>query len=159
MLFINACDNNENQQQTENKAQSKSSEKTILIECKATQKEGSKFFNSTIEILPMTDDVLSKIKTQERITKSDAPIYAVIKNIETFNKDSSIKNSCKNTLFYGDTPLEKLSSYEIKLSPISQNCNYGISLAFNALTLLQPFSNPPKKVEDAPFVSSCHVIK
>ncbi len=164
VLFINACDNNENQQQTENKAQSKSSEKTILIECKATQKEGAKFFNATIEILPMTDEILTKVhklETQEEFSKSELPIYARVKNTELIDKKSSIKDSCINsTLFYGDTPLDKVSStHEIKLSSISKNCNYGIFLANKELTLLQPSSNPPKKVEDAPFVSSCQIVK
>jgi len=141
----------------------KNTQKTILIECKSNQKEGFRFFNSKIEVFPMTDDVLTTLnqtKIEEKVSKSDVPIYAVIKNIELFNEKTSIKNSCKNRFFYGNVSLENFSSsYEIKLSPISKNCNYNIFLSFKELTLLQPFSNPPKKIEDAPFVSNCSIIK
>jgi len=160
ILLIHGCSGSEDETDS-NKI--KNTQKTILIECKSNQKEGFRLFNSKIEVFSMTDNVLTTLnqtKTEEKVTKSDVPIYAIIKDIELFNEKKSIKNSCKNRFFYGNVSLENFSSsYEIKLSPISKNCNYSIFLSFKELTLLQSFSNPPKKVEDAPFISNCSIIK
>ena len=163
-LLISACDNKGSQQQTGKKAQSKSSEKSVLIECKSTQNEGSKFFNSTIEIFSMTDEVLDKVhklETQGDFTKSDLPIYARVKNIELIDKKSSIKDSCINTIpFYGKVPFEKLSAEEFKLMPSIESCKYAFFVTLDMggdKTLLQRYKNDIPN--GAPFVSDCRMVK
>jgi len=155
IIFITGCSSSEDKT---NVKKVKNTQKAILIECKSNQEKALKTFNAKIEIFSMTDDVLTKLnkkRIERKATKIAFPIYAIIKNIEGLEE-----KSCQNAFFYGNRPLEKVSSsYEIKLSPISKDCNKMIFLAFKEVTLLQPFSNPPKKIEDAPFISNCHIVK
>ena len=165
VLFISACDNKGSQHQAENQSQSKSGEKSVLIECKAIQTEGSKFFNATIEIFHMTDEVLDKVhKTpiiQDEFTKSDVPIYARVKNIELIGKKSSRKDSCiESTPFYGEIPFEKLSHNGFRLYPSIEGCKYGFSIALDAgdgISLLETYKND--LATGAPFTSSCHIVR
>ncbi len=163
IVLLNGCSGSESETKKLDPEQSKSSEeKSVLVECKSSPKEGIKIFNAVIEIFPMSDAVLEKVnklETQEGFTQIDLPIYAKIKNIEMSGK----KSSCiKNTLFYGERSLETLSSkYELKLSPISESC------MFTFFAMLHPTSTEPtllqldtkeSKAED-PFVSTCRMVK
>jgi uncharacterized protein YnzC (UPF0291/DUF896 family) len=167
IMVINGCSNSE------------SSEKFILIECKSDKKEGSQFFNSALEILPMTDELLNKINESIRketkndmteedkkempnysdkgFSKSELPIYATIQNIKLFDKQSSIKDLCiSDMLFYGEIPFDKLSENEIKFTPISENCEYVFFINLNTkdedLSLLQK-----NETGTSPFVSTCRI--
>ena len=86
------------------------------------------------------------------------PIYAVIKNIELYDRGTLVENSCQGALFYGSTEFTKLStSYDNMFISGSKNCSYGIFLSFKEITLLQEYSNNSPK--GSPFLSICQEIK
>ena len=166
IAVVSGCSNSESNDMKNKVEKSKGSEKSVLVECKSDKKEGSQFFNASMEILPMTDEVLDKVHkldTQEGFTKAELPIYAIVKSIELFDKKSPIKDSCiKNMLFYGESPLDKLTEYEIKIGSVSESCEYAFFINLNAnnedATLLQPYKEG-QPTGLSPFVSTCQIVK
>ena len=137
ILLISGCDNRENQQQTEDKTQSKSSGKSVVIECKADDSDKGDKFNATIEIFPMTKKILDSITFPK---KESIAVYAKVKNIEYGKSWKPLKNCQpieKGSMLYSFTieSLEDIGTkYDEELfAKQLEACHQSINITFQDL--------------------------
>jgi hypothetical protein len=136
---VSGCSNSEsNNTKSKISESSKGSEKSVLIECKADEWDKGDKFNATIEIFPMTKEVLNSINFDK---KERIKVYAKVKNIEYGSSWKFLKDCqpiAKDSMLFSYTidSLEDIGKkYEEGLFPKPlEACMQSMSITFEDLT-------------------------
>jgi hypothetical protein len=137
ILLIHGCSGAENEHKSNTKLEVKSSEKSVIIECKADDWNKGDKFTATIEIFPMTKKILNSINFDQ---KESIVVYAKVKNIE-YGKSWKLLKNCqpieKDSILYSYN-IESLKDigkkYEAELfAKPSEACTPSINITFQDL--------------------------
>ena len=130
-------------------------ERKIAVVCRQMQGLSEKTFIAEFVLRPADLRSLHKEKKNET-DKQGSAVRAKVKSFEIFKDGVMLKEECKGAVFSGDIAFEKVPyEYETKLIPTTNKCKYILFFSPHGATLLQPFSDPGKKVQDSPYVGKC----
>lgn len=134
ILLISGCSGSENEQKKNTELKAKSSKKSVIIECKANDWDKGDKFNATIEIFPITKEILDSINFDK---KESLTAYAKVKDIK-YGKSWEFIKGCepigKSSILFSYTigSLEDIGKeYEANLfaKPL-EACQQSIDITF-----------------------------